>query len=62
NPKIKFMWNSVVADIKGGKKIADVIVKDINNKKEQTISVGGLFVTIGLHAFYSGKEAIEVIH
>ena len=56
------MWNSVVADIKGGKKIADVIVKDINNKKEQTISVGGLFVTIGLHAFYSGKEAIEVIH
>ncbi|HEY6884102.1 MAG TPA: FAD-dependent oxidoreductase, partial [Nitrososphaeraceae archaeon] len=47
NPKIKFMWNSVVADIKGGKKIADVIVKDINNKKEQTISVGGLFVAIG---------------
>jgi thioredoxin reductase (NADPH) len=41
------MWNSVVADIKGGKKIADVIVKDINNKKEQTISVGGLFVAIG---------------
>jgi thioredoxin reductase (NADPH) len=41
------MWNSVVADIKGGKKIADVIIKDINNKKEQTISVGGLFVAIG---------------
>ena len=47
NPKIKFMWNSVVADIKGGKKIANVIVKDINNKKEQTISAGGLFVAIG---------------
>jgi thioredoxin reductase (NADPH) len=47
NPKIKFMWNSVIADIKGGKKIADVIVRDINSKKELKISAGGLFVAIG---------------
>jgi thioredoxin reductase (NADPH) len=47
NPKIKFLWNSVVADIKGGKKIADVIVRDINNEKELKIPAGGLFVAIG---------------
>jgi len=47
NPKIKFLWNSVVADIKGGKKIADVVVRDINNEKELKIPAGGLFVAIG---------------
>jgi thioredoxin reductase (NADPH) len=47
NPKIKFLWNSVVADIKGGKKIADVVVRDINNENELIIPAGGLFVAIG---------------
>jgi thioredoxin reductase (NADPH) len=47
NPKIKFLWNSVVADIKGGKKIADVVVRDINTEKEMKIPAGGLFVAIG---------------
>jgi thioredoxin reductase (NADPH) len=47
NPKIKFLWNSVVADIKGGKKIADVVVRDINNENELKIPAGGLFVAIG---------------
>jgi thioredoxin reductase (NADPH) len=47
NPKIKFLWNSVVSDIKGGKKIADVVIRDINNEKELKIPAGGLFVAIG---------------
>ena len=47
NPKIRFMWNSVVSDIKGDKKMARVIVRDINKENEQEISAGGLFVAIG---------------
>jgi thioredoxin reductase (NADPH) len=47
NPKIQFLWNSIVADIKGGKKIADVIIKDISNGKELEVPAGGLFVAIG---------------
>jgi thioredoxin reductase (NADPH) len=47
NPKIKFLWNSVVADIRGDKKVASVTVMDINKQKEQEISAGGLFVAIG---------------
>jgi len=47
NSKIKFLWNSVVEDIKGGKKIADVIVRNIDDGKELKIPVGGLFVAIG---------------
>lgn len=47
NPKIKFLWNSVVSDIKGNKKITGLTVKDINSEKEESYSVGGLFVAIG---------------
>jgi thioredoxin reductase (NADPH) len=47
NPKIEFLWNNVVSDIKGDKKIATVLVKNINNGKEKTLNAGGLFVAIG---------------
>jgi thioredoxin reductase (NADPH) len=47
NSKIKFLWNSVVADIKGGKKISDVVVRNMDNGKELKIPAGGLFVAIG---------------
>jgi thioredoxin reductase (NADPH) len=47
NPKIKFLWNSVVSNIKGNKKITGLTVKDINSEKEESYSVGGLFVAIG---------------
>ena len=47
NPKIRFLWNSVVSDIKGDKKVANVIVRDINTENEQKLSAGGVFVAIG---------------
>ncbi|HZA99456.1 MAG TPA: FAD-dependent oxidoreductase, partial [Nitrososphaera sp.] len=47
NPKIEFIWNNVVADIKGNNKISTVLVKDINTGNERTIETGGLFVAIG---------------
>jgi thioredoxin reductase (NADPH) len=47
NPKIEFVWNNVISDIKGDKKINTVQVKDINTGKEKTLRAGGLFVAIG---------------
>lgn len=47
NPKIEFMWNNVVSDIKGDKKIATVTVKNIASGKETVLNAGGLFVAIG---------------
>ncbi len=47
NPKIEFIWNNVVADIRGNNKISTVLVKDINTGNERTIETGGLFVAIG---------------
>ncbi|HMH10634.1 MAG TPA: FAD-dependent oxidoreductase, partial [Candidatus Nitrosopolaris rasttigaisensis] len=47
NPKIEFLWNSVVSDIIGDKKIASIVVRDVHNGKEKKIQAGGLFVAIG---------------
>lgn len=47
NPKIEFIWNNVVTDIKGDKKVATVQIKDIKSGKEATLKAGGLFVAIG---------------
>lgn len=47
NSKIEFIWNNVVTDIKGDKKVATVQIKDIKSGKEATLKAGGLFVAIG---------------
>ena len=47
NPKIEFLWNRVVSNIEGEKKIAAVVVRDVNNGFEQKLPAGGLFVAIG---------------
>lgn len=47
NPKIEFIWNHVVSDIKGNKKVAVVTIKDVYSGRETELSAGGLFVAIG---------------
>ncbi|WP_148686844.1 thioredoxin-disulfide reductase [Candidatus Nitrosocosmicus hydrocola] len=47
NPKIEFIWNSAVVDIKGPSKVATVTIKDITTGAETTLNAGGLFVAIG---------------
>src|SRR5919107_840766 len=47
NPKIEFVWNSSVVDIKGDKKISSIILKNNKNGEEKKMDVGGLFVAIG---------------
>ncbi len=47
NPKIEFLWHNVVVDIQGSKKVASVVVSDVNNGKVKSIPAGGLFVAIG---------------
>src|SRR6476659_3325653 len=62
NPKIEFLWNNVVADIKGDKKVGSIVVRDINNGKEQRLSAGGLFVAIGHEpntSIFKGQLALD---
>ena len=47
NPKIEFIWNSVVREVIGDGKVAGVRLKDVVTGKERTLDCGGLFVAIG---------------
>jgi thioredoxin reductase (NADPH) len=47
NPKIEFLWNSVISDIKGDKKVGTVLVKNMENGNERQLEAGGVFVAIG---------------
>jgi thioredoxin reductase (NADPH) len=47
NPKVKFRWNSQVAEILGDTKITGVRLRDTVTGEESTLEVGGLFIAIG---------------
>ncbi len=47
NPKIEFLWNSVVEEIVGDDKLEGIVVRDVNTDARSTLPVTGLFVAIG---------------
>jgi thioredoxin reductase (NADPH) len=47
NPKIDFMWNTVVDDLVGDKKLEGAVVRNVQTGEAQTLPVTGLFVAIG---------------
>lgn len=47
NPKIEFIWNSVVSEVIGDGKVGGVRLKDIVTAKERALDCGGLFIAIG---------------
>jgi thioredoxin reductase (NADPH) len=47
NPKIEFIWNSVVSEVIGDGRVAGVRLRDVTTGKERTLDCGGLFVAIG---------------
>ncbi len=47
NQKIKFIWNSVVTEILGDRKVEGVVIKDVNTGEERRLEADGVFVAIG---------------
>ncbi len=47
NPKIEFIWNSVVSDILGENRVEGVKVKNIQNGEESVIKCEAIFIAIG---------------
>ena len=47
NPKIEFLWNSVVDDLLGDETLAGAVVRNIETGATSTLPVTGLFVAIG---------------
>ena len=47
NPKIKFIWNSVVDEVLGDVKVTGVKLKNVNTGEITEMSIDGVFVAIG---------------
>ena len=45
--KIRFEWNTVVADVLGDEEITGLVLRDVHSGEERELAIGGLFVAIG---------------
>ena len=47
NPKISFVWDSIVTEVLGGAKVQGVKVRNVKTGKDGELQLDGLFVSIG---------------
>ncbi|MBW2038172.1 MAG: thioredoxin-disulfide reductase [Deltaproteobacteria bacterium] len=47
NPKIEFVWNTVVREIKGGGTLKTLVLEDVHTSSRKELAVDGLFIAIG---------------
>ena len=47
NPKIEFLWNTVVDDVAGNGKVESLALRDIETGSTSELKVNGIFVAIG---------------
>jgi thioredoxin reductase (NADPH) len=47
DPKIKFLWNTVVTKIEGQEKVNALVIQNLNTKETKTIPSDGVFIFIG---------------
>jgi thioredoxin reductase (NADPH) len=47
NPKIKYLWNSVVTEVVGGEKVENLKVKNVQTGAESVFPTDGVFIFIG---------------
>ena len=47
NPKIEFIWNSAVAELKGDAKLEVVVLEDTQTGEKTDLALEGLFIAIG---------------
>ena len=62
NPKLKFKWNAVLAEIKGKEAVEAVVVRDIKTGALQEIPTDGVFFFVGTvpnTAFLQGKVELD---
>jgi thioredoxin reductase (NADPH) len=47
NPKIRFLWDTVVTDVDGEQKVEGLRLRNVRTGEDSTMAVSGLFVAIG---------------
>ena len=62
NPKIKFLWNSVIQEIKGDNVVKSVVVKNVKTGERKEFETEGAFLFVGLMPrtqFLQGVVALD---
>ncbi len=49
NDKMNFVWDTVVKEIKGDKKVQSLLLENVKTGEQSTLDVGAIFVFIGFH-------------
>ena len=47
NPKIEFLWNTVVREVKGDQSVEGLVVEDLPSSRTSQVAVDGVFFAIG---------------
>ncbi len=47
NPRIQFVWDSIVEEVAGENKVESVLTRNVKSNKERRISVDGVFIYVG---------------
>ncbi len=47
NPKIHFIWDTVLSEIKGGEGVSSIVLQNVNDGAEKEMEMDGVFVFIG---------------
>jgi thioredoxin reductase (NADPH) len=47
NPKIEFIWDSVLEEVMGGGKVEGVLVRNVKNDEKRKLDVSGVFLYVG---------------
>ena len=62
NPKINFLWNSVVEEIRGNQTVNSVVVKNVTSNEVREVPTEGVFMFIGIEpktAFLKGMVELD---
>jgi thioredoxin reductase (NADPH) len=63
NPKIKFLWNSVIQEIKGDHTVQSILVKDVKTGVMKEFETEGVFLFVGIEpktVFLKGLVQMDV--
>lgn len=56
NPKMKFIWDSVVEKIEGDKKVSGVLIRNLKDNSTQVVPGSGVFIYVG---FYPNSDYLK---
>jgi thioredoxin reductase (NADPH) len=62
NPKIEILWNTVLVDVKGDRKVEGAVLKDVKSGATREMAFAGVFYAVGHTpntAFLGGQVALD---